>query len=300
MNTRQHLCLLGFSSALAVTGNAEAMLLGVVQSFPDVTLNQNYLIYDNNAIDSNTGLLKLVSYASTLNEGPGAGNSTLTQSYSGAGDPYPNLMLTIAVDRNTGNWVSSSNPVANKVTIGFGNTVIPNAQANTPGFSWQGDITGFGWQQDIPSTVSNESGKFFDATWIFTNDDYEDMPATMAQFTDGVLTSAMAAYQGGIKISNSAGFGSVTGPAAFQRDWVFGANANSLGIQTLLGTFLSGMSGTACSPTVQTGCTNFVHSSITSDVFAPIPPALWLWSGALVSLAPSVRRLKSTTLLRRT
>lgn len=291
MRRKKH--LVGLVLALAVSENATAMLLGVVQSYPDITLNQNYLVYDNNAIDSNTGLLKLVSYASTLNEGPGSGNSTLTQSYSGAGDPLPNLMLTIAIDRNTGNWINTANPIANKVSIGFGNSVIPNGSTNTPGFSWQGNINDFGW---------NSTGTFFDAKWTLTGDDYEDMPATLAQFTDGVLTSAMAAYMGGIKISNSSGFGTVGSPSAFQQDWVFGASANSLSIQTLL----NNAQFTECSTGTQSDCTiNFVHSTVTSDVFlpipvasalVPIPAAMWLWAGALAIVTPSIKRIKSRKL----
>lgn len=298
MNKNKQRHLIAVSAILTMSGNAHAALLGVVQAYPDVTLNQNYLIYDNDGIDSNTGLLKLVAYGSTLNEGPGAGNSTLTQSYSGPGDPYPNLMLAIAINRNTGNWVSTNHPGANKVSIGFGNTVIPNGAAITPGFSWQGNITGFGWQVDIPSTSANESGTFFDASWTFTSDDYEDMPPSLAQFTDGTLTNAMAAYQGGIKISNSAGFGSISN--AFQHDWVFGANANTLGIQSLLSALLTGMSNTACSTNNQTGCTRFVHSSVTADVFVPIPPALWLWAGAFAWLPPFVRRHPNHSFSRRT
>ncbi len=283
--------LLTLTLALAISGNANATMLGVVQTYPDITLNQNYLIYDNNAIDNTTGLLKLISFGSTLNEGPDSGNSTLTQSYSGPGDSAPNLMFTIAIDRTNGNWVSSENPVANKVSIGFGNSVILNDPSNTPGFSWQGDINAFGW---------NTNGTFFDATWTMSSDNYVDMPASLAQFTDGVLTDAMAAYMGGIKISNSAGFGASDVPAAYQTDWVFGANANSLGIQALLAPFLTELSASACNPSTQTGCTNYIHSTVTSDLFVPVPvpAALWLWAGALALVAPFVKQIKGSTLAR--
>ncbi len=280
-------------AALAISSNTHATLLGITQAYPDVTLNQNYLIYDNDAIDSNTDLLKLVSYDSTLNEGPAAGNSTLTQSYSGPGDPYPNLMLAIAINRNTGNWVSTTRPGANKVSIGFGKAVIPDGSANTPGFSWQGNIPGFGWQEDVPNTSNNESGTFFDASWTFTNDNYEDMPSNLVQFTDGSPTNAMAAYQDGIKISNSAGFGAVSHTTTFQRDWVSGANANTLGIQNLLSPLSTGLSTTVCSSSNQTDCTSFVHSSVTADVFVPAPSALWLWTGTLTALPPFVKRHKN-------
>ena len=70
---RTLLHLVGPLVSLGIPGIAEAALLGVPQAYPDVTLNQAYLIYDNKAINNNTGLLKGVSFGSTLNEGPGAG-----------------------------------------------------------------------------------------------------------------------------------------------------------------------------------------------------------------------------------
>lgn len=285
--------LFGFAIFMLSIECAEAVLVGVAQTYPDITLNQNYLIYDNNGVDSNTGLLKLVSYAATLNEGPGAGNSTLTQTYTGPGDSKPDLMISIAIDRLTGNWVNT--PAINKVSINFGNSVIANGAGNTPGFSWQGQITDFGWQQNIDNNPPYEFGSFFDGTWKLTQDDYEDMPANMNQFTDGTLTN----NNGGIKIFNSAGFGTTSYPTAFQRDWVFGANANTTGIQNVLATYLTGLSTITCSSNEQTDCKSFIHSTITTDVFAtPIPAAFWLWAGALVSILPSVKRAKSINIFR--
>lgn len=285
--------LLGFATLWLVIDCAEAVLIDVTQNYPDVTLNQNYLIYDNNGVDSNTGLLKLVSYAATLNEGPGAGNSTLTETYTGPGDFIPNLILTIAIDRITGNWINASS--ANKVSINFGNSVIANGAGNTPGFSWQGEITDFGWQQNTDNNPPYEFGTFFDGIWIFTQDDYEDMPANMSQLTDGTLTN----NNGGIKIFNSAGFGATPFPTAFQRDWVFGTNANTAGIQIVLASYLTGLSSVTCSSSEQINCKSFIHSTVATDVFAtPIPAAFWLWAGALASILPTVKRVKTITIFR--
>ena len=271
---------------------AHADLLGVVQSYPDTTLNQSYLIYDNNAIDANTGLLKVVAFGATLNEGPYGNNSTLTQMYASGTDHTPDLMLSIAIDRNTGNWVNSSNPLANKVTINFGNGVVPNGNGNTPGFKWMGDITNFGWQQEIASTANKEYGTFFDATWKMTEDSYEDMPANMSQFVNNLLTTAMIPYEGGIKISNTTGFGDVAHPVAFQRDWVFGTSATTAGVQALLSPFLSSLSTQTCSQNTSTDCITYVHSTVNADVFVPIPPAFWLWVGALLSIFPSFKSIR--------
>ena len=294
------LCLVGPLVSLIIPGIAEAALLGVPQAYSDVTLNQAYLIYDNNAINNNTGLLKVVSFGSTLNEGPGAGNSTLTQSYTGGSDHTPDLMLSIAIDRTSGNWVNSNNSAANKVTIGFGNSVIPDGVGNTPGFKWTGKVTDFGWQQNTSTNPPYTYGTFFDATWKFTQDDYEDMPATMSQFVDGVLTSAMAPFNGGIKISNSAGFGAVPHPTAFQRDWVFGTNASRTNVQNLLSPFLTGLASNTCSNNTSSNCISYLNSTVTADVFVPIPPAFWLWAGALGFILPSLKRKKHINALQST
>ncbi len=281
--------LINLLSLLTLTGlsiPAQAELLGLQQSYPDITLNQAYLIYDNNAIDNNTGLLKVISFSSTLNEGPASGNSTLTQTYTDSSEHVPDLMLSIAIDRTTGNWSNSSNNNANKVSIGFGNSVIPNGTENTPGFSWVGNITGFGWQQN---TTASTYGSFFDASWTITQDNYEDMPASLSQFVDNVLFSALTPVKGGIKISNSAGFGNTPQPIAFQRDWVFGTNADNAMVQSLLNPFLSNLSTDICNSSTSTNCITYLHSTVTADVFVPIPAAFWLWTGALAVLLPSIR-----------
>jgi len=282
-----------FASGFSHVSHAE--LIGVSQSYPDVTLTQTYLLYDNNAIDNNTGLLKLVSFGATLNEGPGSGNSTLTQTYTGGTDHTPSLMLSIAIDRTTGKWANSPHMDANKVTIDFGNAVTPNGSEITPGFKWLGDITDFGWQQNISNTANNEYGTFFDANWTVSQDDYEDMPDSMNQFVDNGLTNS----NGGIKISNSAGFGAVSQPLAFQRDWVFGTNADMAGIQGLLSPYLAGLSNDICSNHSSTECISYLHSTVTADVFVPIPAAFWLWAGALGFILPSVKGIKNINPFRR-
>lgn len=275
INTNQ-LRITGLAFALGLTGTAEATLLGVVQHYPDITLNNGtYLIYDHDGVDSNTGLLKLVSKTATLNEGPAWGNSTKSQAYIGSGDPNPDLMFTIAIDNATGDWSSNSSNGANKLTIGFGNNVTTAAA-----FSWQGDITNFGWQE----TPSNEAGTHFDATWKFTSDDrYVNMPANMSQFVNGWLTGFNDG--GGIKISNTAGFSTLNN--AFNQDWVFGTSANTTPVQTQLSSFLMNMSSIS-----------YINSTVQADVFVPVPPAFWLWAGALTSILPSVRRIKNNNSLK--
>ncbi len=285
----KHKTLLSICLTTLFSFQVKADLIGIKQSYSDISLNQSYLIYDNNAVDETTGLLSIVSFSSTLNEGPEAGNATLTQTYADGVDHNPDLMLTIAIDRSTGNWVDSSDPIANRLNIGFGNSVIENGSGNTPGFQWGGRITDFGWQQDYIDSANNEYGTFFDASWTMTEDNYEDMPSSMGQFVDNMLTSQMTGFLGGIKISNSAGFANVSHPVAFQRDWVMGTNAESTLVQQLLMPFLNGLSSTTCSNTDSVECISYLNSTITADVFIPIPSAVWLWSGALLALLPGIR-----------
>jgi len=293
------LYLTGLAVFLGTVQTAKADLIGLTMQFPVIDLNNSYLIYDHNGVNNSTGLLKVVSFGSTLVDGPGiTGGNSLSQVYTDNSESTPDVMLTIAINKSNGAWSNSTANGANKVTIGFGNSVIENAPATTPGFSWAGDITGFGWQENIgrKNKAPYEYGTSFDATWKFTNDDYEDMPAGMGEFVDGILTNAMTAYDGGIKISNSAGFGNVPHPKAFQRDWVFGTSANTNGIKDLLDPYLGDLSTSTCKKRDSTNCMTYVNSTVFADVFVPIPPALFLWAGALATLLPSLRRLKSNTL----
>ncbi len=280
---------------LVISYAVKADLIGVTQAYPDITLNNTYLIYDHNGIDTNTGILKVVAFGATLNEGPASGNSTLTQTYTGDNDSTPDLMINLAIDRFSGNWVNLVAPNINRVSIGFGNTVIPDGTANTPGFEWKGHITDFGWKEDILETPINEYGTFFDLSWKIYSDNYEDMPAALNQFVDGVLTQAMTHDFGGIILSNSKGFGALSHPAPFQKDWVFGTHADMTAVQNLLSPFLSGLSSQTCNTAVTSNCVSYIHSTVTADVFVPIPAAFWLWAGALCSIIPSLRRINKNS-----
>jgi len=291
------LYLAGLAVFLGTVQTAKADLIGLTMQFPVIDLNNSYLIYDHNGVNNSTGLLKVVSFGSTLVDGPGPTGNSLTQTYTDNSEFTPDVMLTIAIKKSNGAWSNTTANGANKVTVGFGNSVIENDPATTPGFSWTGDITGFGWQENIGAKKSPyEYGTKFDATWKMTNDDYEDMPAGMGEFVDGILTNAMSAYDGGINITNSAGFGNVPHPKAFQRDWVFGTSATSKGVKDILDPYLGGLSNKSCRKFDSTNCMTYVNSTVFADVFVPIPPALFLWAGALATLFPSLRRLKSNTL----
>ena len=183
--------------AMGAAGSAHAALLGVVQTFPDITFTSSpYLIYDHNGANATTGRLRIVTGSTTLNEGAAAGGTTLTQSYYALGDSIPDLMLTIDVNNSTGAFVNGS------VSIGFG---------NTQKFSWTGAVTNFGF-------LSN--GASFDATWNVGSDQYVNMPATLSQFVNGYLTGGT----GGIKIANSNGVG---GANIWAADWIRGTAATT-------------------------------------------------------------------------
>ncbi len=314
MKTKQ-LRLIGLAVSLGIAGNAHAALLGDLQRYPDVTLGNTYLIYDHDALktynngscNSSTtangciGQLTLVSFSSTLNSGAYPA-PTVTQLYAGGGgsDTTPDKMMTIGIQSsglsgNIGKWASSTNANANKVTITNGTT-----PTDVDKFSWGGKVNNFGYL---------DNGKSFDGRWTFTSDTYTNMPANMSQFIDSVLTAAMNApdpdYNGGFKISNSAGFvyrtynangtvkteSTVNKLNAFKRDWVFGTSAYTSSVQALLAPFLNGLSGTTCNSSTATNCKSFISSTVLADVFVPIPAAFWLWAGALASLLPSVRRI---------
>lgn len=314
----------GWLFAVGFAGSAQASLVGAVQQYPDITLNSTYLIYDhdalktynNGACNSDTsanaciGLLTVVSYGSTLNSGPVPAPSA-TQLYAGGGgsDQIPDKMMTIAITSSgpsstLGTWASSTNPNANKVSITYGTT-----PADVDKFSWLGDVKNFGWLADNTSTSTYyELGTQFDGFWNFTADTYVNMPPSMSQFVNGVLTAAMNApdpdYLGGYKISNSAGFTQDGNPSntassnkvslanALKRDWVFGPGANTSSVQALLsaGGFLTGLKTNHCSSNTSTNCVKYLNSTVQVDVFVPVPPAFWLWGGALGTVVPFVRR----------
>jgi hypothetical protein len=234
--------------AAGVAGNARAALIGVTASNPEVTLTSPYLIYDHNGFDASTGLLRIVAAASTVFEGAAAGGSSQAQSYFGAGDPIPDLMLTIRVDNTTGAFAGGN------VSIGFGNSTT------APRFSWQGAITNFGFQAG--------TGTIFDATWDFTGDQYQNMPSNMSQFVDGYLAGRF----GGLNISSTFNWGATNG---FGNDWIYGNNpaANSN-----LNAFRAGM-------TAQNEQSSSVQASVFASP-VPLPGAVWLLGGALSLIAP--------------
>lgn len=191
-------------------------------------------------------------------------------------------------------WYATLLPLSPQSWIlGFRSTMVADGAGNTPGFKWTGNVTDFDWQQNTSNNPPYQYGTFFDASWKPTQYDYEDMPATMSQFVDGVLTSAMAPFNGGIKISNSAGLGRVPHPTAFQRDWVFRSSASRNNVQNLLSPFLTGLASDICSNNTSSNCITYLNSTVTTDVFVPIPPAFWLWVGALTVLLPSLRRSRN-------
>jgi hypothetical protein len=226
----------------------------VISTYPDTTLTaQPYLIYDHNGVNATTGRLTVVTGATTLAEGPTAGNSTVTQSYFGAGDSIPDMVMTIDVNNSTGALVGGS------VSIGFGNN------ASLARYSWQGAITGFGF--------ASGTGTIFDATWSVSADQYQNMPATMSQFINGFLTGGT----GGVKITSSAAWGTT---ANFGNDWVFGTTPG-----------LASLSGFKTNLTSPLAVTSTVTTDIFASP-VPVPAAAWLFASGLGLLIPATRKRK--------
>lgn len=248
-------------SALVASGTAHAALIGVVQAYSDVSLSASTLIYDANGVDANTGLLRVVSLASTLNRAPGA--ATTAQAYTGAGDAVADVMLSFAVSNTTGAWVANS--TFNKVSIGFGNTAL--ASAANFGFSWQGNIFAFG---------ANANGTAFDARWAMTTDQYQNLPAGFSGlFSNGGL----AGLPGGVIITNTA---AIAGANIWAFDWVRGQFAGTSGsaYAAQIAPYTTALATTA----------NRAASTVVADVFVPLPAAAWMFLGGLFTLLPSMRR----------
>lgn len=248
-------------SAVVGVGSAQAALLGVVQTYPDVTLNQNWIVYDHNGVDADTGLFRVVSVASTLQKASGAATSPSQNYVYGETPQTADVMLTVQLNNATGAFEAGS------VSISAGN--FNPATPNYPRFSWQGTITGFGFL---------DGGTSFDATWSLTSDQYLNMPAAFANFTDGAFSGAA----GGIKIDNDKGFGSGnTWPSMLGRDWVSGGNPQSPVIASFL-TDLNPVGGSSG----RLELTNTVQI----DAFVPLPGAAWLLVSGLGILIPVARR----------
>lgn len=244
-------------SAVVGVGSAQAALLGVVQTYPDVTLNQNWIVYDHNGVDADTGLFRVVSLASTLNKA--SGGATQGQSYAGPGDSTADLMFSVQLNNLTGAFEGGT------VSIGFGNN------ASAAGFSWQGTITGFGLL---------DNGTSFDATWTLNSDQYRNMPVAFSNFTDGAFSGA----PGGIKINTTAGFGSGNSwSSVLGRDWVLGTSVQTSTAQ--ITPFLVGLDALG-------GTTGRIqlNNTVQIDAFVPLPGAAWLLVSGLGILIPVARR----------
>jgi hypothetical protein len=251
--------IVGGMLMLAVAGSAQAALLGLTSSTPDITLGSSYLIYDHDGGGANIGRLRVVAPSSILYEGSAAGGSQVTQSYLSAGDSSSDVMLTFDFNNATGTFLGGS------VSVGLGNSTT------APRFSWSGTINNFGSQTG--------TGTIFDATWVVTADDYELMPANMNQFVDGYVTG----LSGGVKITSSAAWGTGTNPFNngstnwFGNDWVFGSStaANN----PLINAYTAALSNPLR-----------VASTVTADAWVPIPAAGWLLLSGLGLLAPTLRK----------
>jgi hypothetical protein len=285
---------------VALTANANAALLGVVQTFPDVTLGTNYVIYDHNGVDANTGLLRIVSRSSTLSKAPGAGNSTPAQLYNSASDTIPDSMLTVAVNNSTGAFVA--NNAVNKLTIGFGNTAtVGNSSYNASafGFKWLGDVTNFGF---LVTQTGSSYQLSFDGRVNITTTDYSNMPAGFESFVDGAHAVNNGGFKLNIATSTSSGSngGVVSGWSAandgrniFASSWIYGTSVRT-GASAVNTAFFNTTNGQLNPFLAGTGITasssNTFNGTVAADVFAPVPAAAWLLVSAVAGLGTLGRR----------
>jgi hypothetical protein len=246
----------------AIAGGANGALLGVVQSFPDVSLGNNYIVYDHNGVDADSGLFRIVSLSSTLNKATGV--ATAAQNYVfGESPATADVMLSVQISNVTGAFEAGS------VTIGLGNA--NPATPTAPRFSWQGAISAFGFLDD---------GTQFDARWTLNADQYLNMPSAFSNFVNGTYSGTA----GGIKINNSSGFGAGNSWAAMLgRDWVFGTGVQTSTAQ--ITPYLAGLDAIG-SPAGRVQ----LNSTVIADAFVPLPAAAWLLLGGLGLFAPFGRR----------
>jgi hypothetical protein len=248
-----------------LAGSAQAQLLGVVQGPADTkATTKAYLIYDHNAVDANTGLLRLVSGAFTLTEPASAGGGSVKLAYLETEDSIPDVLLSIQVHNGSGGFAAGSF-VSGLVSIGYGNSTTANR------WQWNGTITALGSQ-------SGTGGTILDARWNVTADQYQNMPSNMSQFINGYLSGGT----GGIKIGSSAAWGTLSA-GNFTNDWVYGTELSE---DNNMAGYRQGMT----SPIIQT------DSKITVDIFAspvPEPATGWLMIIGLALMALVVQAQKS-------
>ena len=249
------------AACLAFTNFAHAQLLGVVQTFPDTTTTANpYIIYDHDAINSTTGLLRLVTGASTLATSTTTGGGSATQSYFSTGDAVPDAVLSIQIRNGSGGF-SAGTFVNGAISIGYGNSTT------APRWRWEGTVTELGSRSGTNSII--------DAIWTVTSDQYQNMPGNMGAFVNGYLSGST----GGIKISSSATWGTNNN---FTNDWIYGLNP---GVNTSLNSFRAGLT-----------YANEVNSAISGDLFVaaiPEPEVTLIMLLGFALLVPMVRRRKS-------
>lgn len=192
----------GFVGLLAAAGNAHAALIpGIAQTWPDVTLGLGSLYYDHDASTTGEGLLRLVVSQATLGLAPGV---TQSQLYN-----PQDVALSIEIDNATGAFLGGT------VDISFGTSTT------APRFSWTGTITNFGFSAD---------GKTFNASWQLQSDQYQNMTGAFSALHNG----EMSGIGGGIILSNAGGwsaanfFHTATGAENFGLDWVMGSTNNNL------------------------------------------------------------------------
>ncbi|MEQ1592247.1 MAG: PEP-CTERM sorting domain-containing protein [Thiobacillaceae bacterium] len=266
MNTRaiklSRIALLLGVAGIVPVHSAQAALLGVTQTYPDVAISTPYVVYDHNGFSATTGQLRVFSTGTQLGEGAAAGGSIDTQLYAGQ-----KVDLTINVNNITGAFVSGT------VSIGVG------AAAAEPQWSWTGTITNFGFGTGTDT-------RSFDATWIVTSDTYSNMPLGLSQFVNGYLTGASGGLtiSTGLNIGNAAtcsGTGCVPGTLGFGNDWILGPAAQTT---TALNSYYGGTGLPYLTSPLKINI-----ASITSDVFAtpvPEPAAYGMMLSGLALLAP--------------
>lgn len=256
----------GLCSMLGVLamGNAHAALIGVTQNYPDVSLSASTLIYDANGVNATTGLLRIVSLGSTLSKA--ANQSTPTQLYTGAGDAVADVMLSFAINNQTGALVA--NNTYNKVSVGFGNLAL--SSPTNFGFSWKGNITNFGF---------NSTGTAFDATWKFAQDLYQQMPMGYAGFKNNLLTGLGAA----LNISNTV---ALSGANIWAYDWVRGQFACSTTCKAAYSAQIAPYT------TLLSKNADRANSTVVADLFVPLPAAGWLMLTGLIGFIRFAGRSK--------